>query len=1160
MARRNATANPGEAMSDLATDYMTHRDNLLQATAADDLLHRVMTRAKPEGEAAGAAGVPATSPLQDGAPSRPVRVAKDIGTGIVETPRGIIKGARDAVQSTMNMAGELGGEIERKLNLPGIKVGADGIHLLSGDELQAERKKQGVTGAIPELPDLDAPKSVTGGMVKGVSQFVVGMLGAKKYLSALKVPVITEGVAGYGMTALKAMIANFTAFDPHQQRLSNLIQQFPALANPVNEFLASKPDDNAAEGRFKNAIEGFGFGVAADGFLSGVKMLKSVAQSKLAVQSAEEQLAAAGVNAPRELPEDAFKVMGDTAEESLVKVRPKPAPELPSGPDVTPEQIAAAKKAAGPPESEVFINYARLDTPEDVQKVLGQLASASKKNIDAARRGKQTFEEIKLNAGERDAWKDITERRQGEPMNAEQSLAARQLWVGSSQKLAEVAELAATNPSEANLFAFRKMLAVHDTIQTQVIAARTETARALASWRIPAGGGAERLAAVMQRLQETGGADVARELASRVSALGKAGMTREMGAVVEKTAYAKTRDAVMEGWINGLLSGPATHVANTTSNAAVMFMRMGERRVAEAISGALGTQGGVAAGESVAQFFGLTQGLKDMFRYYGKRAKLFLDEDFKGMRAERQNAPAVKLGLADATKVEHPPAISSEALRISNTGWPGRLVDMAGQVVRTPGTALGAEDEFFKTAGYRMELNAQALRQATAEVHAGQLKPEGLQARIAQIIENPPENIRMQSADAALYQTFTTAPGEVAQSITKLTSKFPMLKVIMPFVKTPANILKYTFERTPLAPLMSKFRADVAAGGARRDLALGQVATGTGAMLLSADLAMKGGLTGRGPVDNAERQALGREGWKPYSLKVGDRWYTYNRLDPIGSLLGLSADSVEAMRNAQHESLEDVDMEKLVVANAIAFGGNLTNKTYLSGLSDIFEALSDPQRYGEATVQRMVGSVVPSGVAALNRAEDPYVREVNSMLDAIAARTPGLSKDLPARRNVWGEPLTYQSGFGPAVDLFSPVMSKPGAHEPIDEEILRTGANVTMPTKKVGFDGVTVDLGQYPKAYSRYVELAGNELKHPAWKLGAKDLLNAIVTGKHPLSVVYNMRSDGPEGGKDFFIRDIMSKYRDLARTQLRKEFPALDAEVLDKKAHARALKMPVVH
>ena len=53
------------------------------------------------------------------------------------------------------------------------------------------------------------------------------------------------------------------------------------------------------------------------------------------------------------------------------------------------------------------------------------------------------------------------------------------------------------------------------------------------------------------------------------------------------------------------------------------------------------------------------------------------------------------------------------------------------------------------------------------------------------------------------------------------------LTFVLPFVRTPVNIARYAFERTPFAPLVGQWRADIAAGGARADLALARMSTGT---------------------------------------------------------------------------------------------------------------------------------------------------------------------------------------------------------------------------------------------------------------------------------------------------------------------------------------------
>ncbi len=50
-------------------------------------------------------------------------------------------------------------------------------------------------------------------------------------------------------------LSAFLTMGPDDPGLANLIQEHPALANPITEFLATKPGDNAALNRFKHALE-----------------------------------------------------------------------------------------------------------------------------------------------------------------------------------------------------------------------------------------------------------------------------------------------------------------------------------------------------------------------------------------------------------------------------------------------------------------------------------------------------------------------------------------------------------------------------------------------------------------------------------------------------------------------------------------------------------------------------------------------------------------------------------------------------------------------------------------------------------------------------------------------------------------------------------------
>jgi hypothetical protein len=76
-------------------------------------------------------------------------------------------------------------------------------------------------------------------------------------------------LAYWNAEAARGAAAGAIFIDPHEERLCNLVQQYPALRNPLSAYLAAKPDDTAAEGRLRNALEG----IVLDAGLSGALAL-----------------------------------------------------------------------------------------------------------------------------------------------------------------------------------------------------------------------------------------------------------------------------------------------------------------------------------------------------------------------------------------------------------------------------------------------------------------------------------------------------------------------------------------------------------------------------------------------------------------------------------------------------------------------------------------------------------------------------------------------------------------------------------------------------------------------------------------------------------------------------------------------------------------------
>lgn len=160
---------------------------------------------------------------------------------------------------------------------------------------------------------------------------------------------------------------------------------------------------------------------------------------------------------------------------------------LPSSSSVSEDTSRGLRFSDGQPgarsiaQDGVYINFARIETGDDVKEALQEMADAFKGDIDEARRGVRSNEATQEAA---DALgmtvEDVLARRQGQGFNAEEALAARRLLTASGEKLLEAArKAAAPGAGPADQFVFRKMMATHYAIQAEVIGARTETARAL---------------------------------------------------------------------------------------------------------------------------------------------------------------------------------------------------------------------------------------------------------------------------------------------------------------------------------------------------------------------------------------------------------------------------------------------------------------------------------------------------------------------------------------------------------------------------------------------------------------------------------------------------------------------------------------------------------
>jgi hypothetical protein len=474
---------------------------------------------------------------------------------------------------------------------------------------------------------------------------------------------------------------------------------------------------------------------------------------------------------------------------------------------------------------------------------------------------------------------------------------------------------------------------------------------------------------------------------------------------VLSTAKATFKDKFLEAWTAGLLTGPKTHVVNTLSNFVSGGAMVVERGIAPAIdlarAGITGTQRERFFGEVPRTVVGMVGGLQD-------GAKVFL----KTMLTELPEAAATKIEIGKG------PAIGGTV----------------GRVVRLPFAFLQAADDFFKTFLSRGALYGDAYREAAQQG----LKGKPLLEEVDRLISNPTPELLAGAKKEAVYRAFQQELGPVGKKVLELREADPsgLVRFFFPFIKTPINVAKYGLERTGPLNLVSiatrAARGQGFAGGALSD-ELAKVAVGTGFAGVVAAYALDGKISGGGPVDANQRRALLATGWQPYSVKIGDKWFSFGRLEPFGTALGTVADVVELSDAAKSEELKQLSAKA-----ALGFAKNITSKTFLQGMSNLIDALQDPARSGESFIGQTLGSFVPGGVAQATRAADETLRSTKTILDTIRARIPGQREELFPRRDVRGEPIAAQGNFW--TRFLSPVDVSEPRGGPIERLIVQLGA------------------------------------------------------------------------------------------------------------------------
>ena len=87
--------------------------------------------------------------------------------------------------------------------------------------------------------EIDAPDTVAGGLVRGVSQFATGFIGVGKFLKPVQA---FQKLDSTSKSLIQGAGADFIGFDENSGRFVDMVNEYaPDLTNPLFDYLASDP-------------------------------------------------------------------------------------------------------------------------------------------------------------------------------------------------------------------------------------------------------------------------------------------------------------------------------------------------------------------------------------------------------------------------------------------------------------------------------------------------------------------------------------------------------------------------------------------------------------------------------------------------------------------------------------------------------------------------------------------------------------------------------------------------------------------------------------------------------------------------------------------------------------------------------------------------------
>lgn len=544
-----------------------------------------------------------------------------------------------------------------------------------------------------------------------------------------------------------------------------------------------------------------------------------------------------------------------------------------------------------------------------------------------------------------------------------------------------------------------------------------------------------------------------------------------VGKRISKEYPATVYEKLLELRRIGMLLNPRTMVRNTLANAAMMPVQGASGKVSALIQDITHR---INPDFTPTQALHVSKESKTLASQVADNMRSVLSGDTKYYEFQGQGAGAKgQNALNDLNQYARDKTIFKGEIK---SDWLSQLVDKTAYELNKVSQKTAQQDLFSGMTSEKGILeNTRQLTYGLLELGDAGFVDKFFRDRLASYIEArgiksvndvPPEAITT-ALDEAMKATFKddNALTEMLSSIKRSTNRVGgMGNFLLTFTKTPANIAMRIADYSPAglaSAAVKRVKGQTDAAQFIDDISKG--ITGTGLMVLGAQLFKAGILTGPESDDKDEAAFMRTQGFKPNAVHVGDKYYTIDWAQPAASGLMMGAAIMAELEKNPDASFADAS----VAAGKTALN-TWIEASPVKSIEDLFSSYEGLPGGVSELVQEIPGSFIPSTVGATARTVDPVQRQTYSKGDwlgtlfgGMQAKIPGASKSLPAAYDTWGRPITRQNSTGEAAfaQFVSPGTLGNANESPIDNVILElfqdTGNNKVFP-RKAGWS-VTVD-------------------------------------------------------------------------------------------------------